>query len=73
MWTARGAYRDADGQVRLLSERSALWTDKEALLKEVEVSHPGILPCAAPIDVVGEWLRWVDQDGVERFVVVEEA
>lgn len=73
MWSARGAYRAADGRVVLLEERSALWTDKAALLNEVVLSHAGILPCAAPIDDEGEWLRWVDQDGVERFVVIEQA
>lgn len=73
MWTARGAYRTAEGAVELLPERSALWTDKAALLKEVERSHPGLEPVAAPIGLAGEWYRWVDQDDVERFVVIEEA
>lgn len=70
MWTARGAFRNADGQIVVLSEGSALWTDKAALLKEVERSHPGLEPVAAPIDGVGEWFGWVDQDGTQRFVVI---
>lgn len=76
MWTARGAYRTAEGTIVLLPERSALWTDKAALLKEVELSHPDMVmvPCASQrTDIDGEWLCWLDQEGVERFVVIEQA
>lgn len=73
MWHARGEVRNAEGQIVVLSEGSALWKDKAALIKEMELSHPGLVPVAAPIDGVGEWFGWVDQDGTQRFVVIEEA
>ena len=73
MWSARGAFRNAEGRIVLFSEGSAMWTDKAALIREMEFSHPGLVPVAAPIGLAGEWYRWVDQDDVERFVVIEQA
>lgn len=68
-----GGFRNTEGQIVVLSEGSALWTDKAALLKEMELSHPGLVPVAAPTDRAGEWFSWRDNDGTERFVVIVEA
>lgn len=71
MWSARWAYRNADGQIVLLPERSPLWTDRDALLKQLEHDHPGIMPVRDAATFPGEWYRWVDEAGVERFVIIE--
>lgn len=72
MWTARGAYRTAEGEIVLLPERSALWTDKSALITEVVLSHPGIVPVLSPDGRAGGWYSYID-NGEERFVVIEQA
>lgn len=71
MWSARGAYRNADGQIVPLPERSPLWADKDGLLRQIEHDHPGIKHIGKLVAVHGDWYRWVDEAGVERFVIIE--
>lgn len=66
MWSARGAYRDEDGQIMPLMDGSPLWTSKEVLLAEVKRDHPGLT--LMPYELY----RWVDEAGEERFVIIEE-
>ena len=72
MWSARGAYRNADGRVVPLPERSPLWTDKAGLLKQLEHDHPGIKLIGQAVTLHGEWYRWFDEAHTERFVIIEE-
>lgn len=67
MWTARGAYKDHEGAVRFLQEHSPMWTSRDGLVAEVLRSHPGISHSGSG------WYRWESGDGVERYVVIEEA
>lgn len=72
MWSARGAYRNADGRIVPLPERSPLWTDKGGLLSQIKQEHPGLTSVPCPIASHGDWYRWVDEADVERFVVIED-
>lgn len=69
-WSARGAYMRPDGTLAYVSERSALWTSRAALLKEMQRSHPHVTPAAVAMRDGGECFQWVDTDGVTRFVVI---
>ena len=72
MWTARGAYRNEEGQIVPLPERSPMWVDKTGLLKQVERDHPGIKHIGKLVAVHGDWYCWVDGTGTERFLIIEE-
>lgn len=65
MWSARGAYRDKDGKIIRLPERSPLWISKEGLLRQIKKDHPEIA-----FSQFGNWHSWIDEDGVERFVII---
>lgn len=77
MWSARGAYRNAEGRIVPLPERSPLWTDKDGLLSQIRRDHRLVIrvpPQSFREDWyrTGDWYRWVDEAGVERFVIIEE-
>lgn len=66
MWSARGAYRNTEGRIVQLPERSPLWVSREGLLDQVQREHPSM-----------EWaghglFKWCDNAGVERFIHIEE-
>lgn len=73
MWSARGAYRNAEGRIVPLPERSPLWTNREALLKQIERDHRGLTPVQrGTSNIRVDRYRWMDEEGVERFVVIDE-
>ena len=71
MWSARGAYSNKEGQIVQLDDRSPMWTDRARLVEQLEHDHPGLAPVRDAVTLHGEWYRWVDKVGVERFVIIE--
>lgn len=71
MWSARGAYRNTEGQIVPLPERSPLWASKDGLVIQIMRDHQGAIHLHK--SSIGEdWYRWMDEAGVERFVVIED-